>query len=122
MFLELSTPDKLHTALEHRLTAYTLGMERYTSTIDKRYIGSLVQYVPSVEEIDLVLELTRKDDDELVVALANRVSFLRRYRKITPEEEYAYAQSLTKPAYQRLMKAIQLDEVLAMGKQDADAK
>jgi hypothetical protein len=83
---ELPIPNGLEDALKLRLTSHTLNMKRHVSSIDKCYVDGLAECVPSVQKIDLLIELTRKNDDPLRVALANRISCLRRCHKVTPEE------------------------------------
>jgi len=114
-FPELPVPDDIGDALKLRLTAYTLGMERYTGHFDACYIDGVEDHVPDLIEIAQVVDNTRKKDDPVLVALANRLSYLMRYHKVSSEEEVAYAMLFkSDKKYKRLLEAVVEEGVQAM--------
>jgi hypothetical protein len=62
-FPELPVPDDIGDALKLRLTAHTLGMEAFTGHFDACYADALEDRVPTLREIDIVLENTDKKED-----------------------------------------------------------
>lgn len=79
-FPELAMPADIQEALDLRLTAYTLGMERYFKHLDGEYLQDLKFRIPSISELVTAVNYTREDDDAVVAGLANRVAHLRRFR------------------------------------------
>ena len=115
-FPEIPVPNDTYDALKLRLTANTLGMERYVGHIDACYIDGVANRVPSLQEITQVVDNTRGEDDAILIALANRLSYLCRYHKVSKAEEIAYAELLADEKYGRLLAAVVEDEVKKMAK------
>lgn len=113
-FPELPVPDDVGDALKLRLTAHTLGMEQYTGLFDACYIDAIEERVPSLQEIDVVLDNTRKKDDVVLAALANRLMYLVRYHKLSPEMQKAFENVLALDKYEALRAAVNDEEVKAM--------
>jgi hypothetical protein len=119
-FPELPVPDDLEEALKLRLTAYALGMERYTGHFDACYIDAIEDRVPPLKELDIVIENMCKKDDVVLAALANRLGYLCRYHKISQEKEVAFANHLAKDKYNPLLAAVSDEEIEAMAERELD--
>jgi hypothetical protein len=80
-------------------------MAQYVVHITERYICGLGIRVPGVQEIKLVVKLTRDDfvTDPMMEALANCLAFLVTYHKVSEEQEVAYAQLLAEDKFGRLL-------------------
>lgn len=119
MYIHLQ--NDLGDPLKLRLTAHTLGMESFTGYFDAYYIDALQVRVPSLCEIDTVLENTGKDKkgDAIVVTLANHISYLCRYHKVFPAEEKTFADILAQKKYEALLLATSDTEVEAMAERYA---
>ncbi|KAH7070666.1 hypothetical protein BKA63DRAFT_579358 [Paraphoma chrysanthemicola] len=111
-FLELPVPQNLDAALKLRLTAHTLSMERYVEHMDAKYLAGIKERVPTLQEISEVVDNTRKNDDPIMVALANQLSFLCRYHKISESKEIEYTNFLAEDKYACLLNLIEKDTVL----------
>lgn len=102
-FPELNMPEDLKEFMELRLTAHTLGMERYVEHFDYYYIDDIDCQRPSLAEIVIVVDYTRKDDDPILVALANRLGYLCKHHKIPKADEEDIVKLLVDPHYSRLL-------------------
>ncbi|EAT77909.1 hypothetical protein HBI56_191920 [Parastagonospora nodorum] len=105
-FPELIMPEDIKEFMELRLTAHTLGMERYVEHFDYYYIDDIDCQRPSLAEIMLIVDYTRKDDDPILVALANRLGYLCKHHKIPKADEEAIVKLLLDPHYGRLLAAV----------------
>jgi hypothetical protein len=119
-FPELPVTDDIGDALKLRLTAHTLDMEAFTGHFDACYADALEDRVPTLREIDVVLENTGKKEDGILVALANRLSYLCRYHKVE-EEEKAFAKILAQKKYATLLAAVDDTEVEAMAERAVES-
>ncbi|KAF1842954.1 uncharacterized protein K460DRAFT_289014 [Cucurbitaria berberidis CBS 394.84] len=108
--------DDLNVALELRLTAYRLGMHQYVGHIEERYISGVEHRVPSLVEIATVTNNTREEyeNDPIVVALANRLSYLCRHHKVSQEVQISYANLLAEEKFDRILRAVQENKVMAV--------
>ncbi|KAF2824848.1 hypothetical protein CC86DRAFT_395258 [Ophiobolus disseminans] len=108
-FPEPAIPGDVLEALKLRLTMYILGMECYTAHFDACYAADMGDRIPDAVEIGQVVDNTRQNKDAILVALANRISYLMTY------EEVAYGKLLAShKKYQRLTDAVNQDEVAAI--------
>jgi hypothetical protein len=116
----LEMPGNVKDMLKLRLTAHTLGMVKYVEHFDYYYREDVEYRVPDVCEIAAVVDNTRKDNDPILVALANRFSYLVRYHKISIALENGIAQLLAEKKYALLLAAVDEDKVKAMAKAMAE--
>jgi hypothetical protein len=112
-FPELPMPDDVKEFMNLRLTAYTLGMELYTKHFDYYYANDVECRAPDLEEITTIVDHTRDGKDALLGALANQLSYLCRFHKVSEEREFAYANLLKEEKYDILLEAVDEKEVKA---------
>ncbi|CAO2653263.1 Nn.00g026740.m01.CDS01 [Neocucurbitaria sp. VM-36] len=102
-------PEELGEVLRLRLTALKLGMQQYVHHIQEHYVRGVQSRIPSLVEITIVIDNTRAkyENDPVVVGLANRLDYLRRHHKVSPEEEMAFAKLLADEKFDRLVAKVQ---------------
>jgi hypothetical protein len=113
-------PENIEDMLKLRLTAHTLRMDKYVEHFDYYYVEDVEYRVPDLREIATVVDNTRKDDDHILVALANRLSYLVRYHKISIAMENDIAKLLAEEKYGRLLAAVDENKVKALAKAMAE--
>lgn len=119
-FPELPVPENLREALQLRLTMHTLGMERYTGHFDLCYADAIEERVPDALEINQVVDNTRKTDDSILIALANRMTYLTSFQA-NSQEDVSYAKLLaSNKKYKRIVEAVDEEEVNAMSRRDPE--
>jgi hypothetical protein len=115
-YTEIPIPQNLEKALELRQTAQTLDMAQYVAHFTERYINGLGARYPGINEIKLVVKLTRDrfETDPMLEALANCLSFLVVYHEVDEDTEMAYANLLADKRFDRLLNAVNGDKVQAI--------
>lgn len=88
---EMEMPENVKDTMKLRLTAQTLSIDKYVKRFDYYNSEDIEYRVPDTHEITAVVDHTRKDDDPILVALANRLS----YHKISHSLESDIAKPLT---------------------------
>jgi hypothetical protein len=122
-FPELPIPEDMNDFWKLRLTAYTLGMEQYTDHFDNYYANDVEYRAPDLEEIAAVVENTRDSKDAILGALANQISYLCRYNKVSEARKAAYTNLMVEANYSLLLAAVDEKEVKAKVKaKKAEAK
>lgn len=89
-------------------------MHRYVKYFDEYYAINVGYYDPNAQEIIDVVDYTREDNYGLLVALANRLSYICRYYKVSESVETAYAELLVGEKFGRLLAAVNEKEVKVM--------
>jgi hypothetical protein len=117
-FPEIPVPEDLEAALKLRLTAHTLGMQRYVDHIEVRYLEGVTKRAPTLQEVAVVVDNTREKNDPIMVALANQLSYICRCHKVSQDTEISYANLLAEEKYGRLLDAVDEEKVEAMIKDD----
>jgi hypothetical protein len=112
-FPELPMPKKLKEFMELRLTAYTLGMELYTKHFDDYYAYDIEDRAPDLEEIITIVDNIRDHKDTVLGALANQLSYLCRFHKVSEERAFAYANLLKEDKYDVLLEAVDEQNIKA---------
>jgi hypothetical protein len=88
-------------------------MVQYVAHFTERYIIGLGARYPGINEIKLVVKLTRDRFviDPMLEALANCLSFLATYHEVDEETEIAYANLLPDEKFDRLLNAVNGNKV-----------
>jgi hypothetical protein len=107
-YTTLPLSGNLFVDMQLRMTARTLGMAQYIQEVEERYIHGLQSRFPEPDEVTIIIENTHWGDDPVVVALAQRMSFLCKYHKVTWEMEVRYANLLANDKYKRLLGAVKV--------------
>jgi hypothetical protein len=119
-FPELPVPEDLIDGLKVRQTAIVLGMRQYVEHIEERYIQSLGDRVPTVDEVNVVIDYSyvHFDIDPIVVALAKRLSQICRDHEVEQEQEIVFGNMLVGGKFVRVLNAVKEDKGVAMAKQE----
>jgi hypothetical protein len=112
-FAELPMPEDLKDFMKVRLTAYTLGIGLYTKHFDDCYAHGIEDRAPDLQEITTIVDNIRDGRDAILGALANQLSYLCRFHKVSEEREIAYANLLKEDKYDILLKAVDEQKVMA---------
>ncbi|KAF2032373.1 hypothetical protein EK21DRAFT_87236 [Setomelanomma holmii] len=113
-FSELPIPQDPEEALKLRLTAHTLGMERYVEHFETYFLEHVNVRFPSLQYITEIVENTREKDDPILVSLASLLSYLCRYHKVSQEKEIEFAELLAENKYSHLLDAVDEEKVKAL--------
>ncbi|KAF1360946.1 hypothetical protein EJ07DRAFT_154843 [Lizonia empirigonia] len=125
---EISIPNTSQSwkrALELRMTAIELGMGQYVEHIGVAYTKTLATRHVYTEEALVVTRTARAADklvagghealeDEVLTAVANRLSYLARYEELSFENEETILTMLSGEDWAPLLRAVQEDGVKAL--------
>jgi hypothetical protein len=115
-FPELPMPESMEDFMKLRLTAYTLGMERYTSHFDVYYDTDVEYRARELEEIAAVVDHTCDGKDAMSSALATQLRYLCRYHKVSEAREAFYTNLMAEEKYGLLLAAVDEKHVKAKAK------
>jgi hypothetical protein len=72
---------------------------------------------PDLEEITTIVDNTRDDKDAVFGALANQLSYVCRFHKVSDERAFAYANPLKEDKYDVLLEAVDEQNIKAKAEQ-----
>jgi hypothetical protein len=113
---ELPMPGNINAALKLRLTAHTLGMERYVKHFETYYAVNVVFNDRNIHEIIDVVDCARGVDLAMLSALANLLSYVCRDHWVSEAVDVGYAEFLVDEKFGRLLAAVNEEDVKAMGR------
>ncbi|KAF2854082.1 hypothetical protein T440DRAFT_544221, partial [Plenodomus tracheiphilus IPT5] len=94
-------PKNFEAKLKLRQTAYTMSSVDYVAAVEELYLEDLDSYTPHINEINTLMKYSLGEDDDMVTACANRISFLVRSHVLTRKQKVAFANLVGQEKYAR---------------------
>ncbi|KAH7392191.1 hypothetical protein DE146DRAFT_133153 [Phaeosphaeria sp. MPI-PUGE-AT-0046c] len=108
----VSVPNTDINLIKTRYAALKFGMEAYVRHFNRLYKESLRARIPTFDECLLVALYATGDDDDLMMAVGERLGYLRRRNRFSEEESVELAKFLT--YHDRVCKAVDKADARAL--------
>ncbi|KAF1919211.1 hypothetical protein BDU57DRAFT_585441 [Ampelomyces quisqualis] len=104
---DATTANSVHADISKKaMKQIATWLKHYVKHFEAHYAINVDHYDPNAQEIIDVINYTRGDEDTMLEALADRLSYLCRYHKVPEAVEMAYAKLLVDEKFIRLLAAV----------------